>query len=75
MSIGLWQSEAGHFQWHIWKLAAALYEVTLAIDKIGTASGFQTSVTACVKAPNLLLIGHVKITFFSSAIFNISCIE
>ena len=47
----------------------------LAIDKIGTGSGFQTNVSACVKAPNLLLIGHVKITFVSSTVFNVSCID
>lgn len=35
-----WQFNSGHFQWHIWKLAAALYEVMLAMDKIGTGSGF-----------------------------------
>ena len=34
----------------------------LAVDKIGTGSGFQTNVSACVKAPNLLLFGHVEIT-------------
>ena len=42
----------------------------LAIDKIGTGSGFQTNVSECVKAPNLLLICHVKITF-SSIVFNV----
>ena len=42
----------------------------LAIDKIGTESGFQTNISACVKALNLLLIGHVKITF-SSIVFNV----
>ena len=74
MSINLWKSNSGHFQWHIWKLAAALYEVTLARNRIGAGSGLGTSVSACVKAPNLLLIGHVK-TFISSMIFNVSCID
>ena len=46
----------------------------LAIDKIGIGYGFQTSVSACVKAPNLL-IGNVKITFVSSTVFNVSCID
>ena len=46
----------------------------LATDKIGIGYGFQTSVSACVKAPNLL-IGHVKITFVSSTVFNVSCID
>jgi hypothetical protein len=45
----------------------------LAIDKFETGSGFQTKVSACVKAPNLLLIGHVKITF-SSIILVMVCI-
>lgn len=40
MSTGLWQSDSDHFQQHIWKLAAALYEVMLKIDKIGAGSGF-----------------------------------
>ena len=31
-------------------------------------------VSACVKTPNLLLVGHVKITFVSSTVFNVSCI-
>jgi hypothetical protein len=35
----------------------------LAVDKIGTGSGLWASVSASVKAPSLLLIGHVKITF------------
>lgn len=45
------------------------------MDKTGIRSGFQTSVTACVKPPNLLLIGHVKITFVSSTVFNVSYID
>ena len=32
-------------------------------DKIGIPSGFQTNVSAYVKASNLLLIDHVKILF------------
>jgi len=74
-STDLWQPEAGHFQWHIRKLPAALYEVMLAIDKIGTGSGLQTSVSARAKAPNRLLIGHVKFTFVSSKVLNVSCIH
>ena len=46
----------------------------LAIDKIGTGSGFQTNISARVKAPNLLLVSHVKISF-SSMVFNLSCID
>jgi hypothetical protein len=59
MSIGLWQSDSGYFQLHIWKLAAALFEVMLEIEKIETGSGFRISVSECVKAPSLLLIGHI----------------
>ena len=33
------------------------------------------NISAYVKAPNLLLIGHVKITFVSSTVFNVSCID
>lgn len=32
MSIGLWQSETGHLQRHIYKLAVALYKVALVIE-------------------------------------------
>ena len=38
-------------------------------------SRFQKSVNASVKAPNLLLIGHVKITFDSFRVFNVSLID
>lgn len=55
----------------------------LAIDKTGrrsrfrtmTGSGFWTNVNTCAKAPHLLLIGHVKITFVYSTIFNVNCID
>ena len=53
-------------------LAVVLYDDMLAIDKIGTGSEFQTNVSACVKVPNLLLIGHFKITFISSTLFNVN---
>ena len=33
------------------------------------------NLSTCVKAPNLLLIGHVKITFVPSTVFNVSCID
>jgi hypothetical protein len=47
----------------------------LATDKSETYSGFQASVSPCVKSPNLLLIDHVKITFVSPSVFNVSCID
>jgi hypothetical protein len=47
----------------------------LAIDKVRTEPGFWTNVSACVKAPNLLLTGHVNITFVSFTVFNISCVD
>ena len=71
MFIGFWQLETGHFQRHIWKLTVSLYKVILVTDKIETGSGFQTSVSA----RNLFLIGHVKIPFVSSTVFNVSCID
>ena len=52
-----------------------MYEATFPVDKIGTGCEFQTSVSACVKALDLLLTGHVKITFVSSTVFNVSCID
>ena len=64
MFIGFWQLETGHFQRHIWKLTVSLYKVILVTDKIETGSGFQTSVSACVKAANLLLMGYIKIACF-----------
>lgn len=47
----------------------------MAIDKIGTGSGFGTSVSACVEVPDLLLIGRVKITFVSLMAFNVNCVN
>lgn len=41
------------------------------MDKVGVGSGL--GVGACVKTPNLLLIGHVKITFIYSIVLNVSC--
>ena len=73
MSIGLWQSEAGKSIQHIKKLAVA--EVALAIENIGTGSGFWTSAISYVKTPNRLLICLVKITFVSSTVFDVSCID
>jgi hypothetical protein len=60
-----------------------LYEAPFAVDKIRigsrfrtmTGSGLRTSVSVCVKAPNLLFIGHVKITFVSSMVDKVSCID
>jgi hypothetical protein len=37
--VFIWKADSEHFQRHIWKLAAALYEDMLAVDKIGTGSG------------------------------------
>lgn len=45
------------------------------MDKIETGSRFWTNVSACIKTPNLLLIGHVKITFVSSTVFSVSHID
>jgi hypothetical protein len=35
----IWKASSGHFQRHIWKLAAALYDVMFAVDKNRTGSG------------------------------------
>ena len=35
MTAFIWKAGSGHFQRHIWKLVAVLYEVTFAVDKIG----------------------------------------
>jgi hypothetical protein len=48
----------------IGKLSTVLYDVMLAIYKIDTGAGFQTNFNACVKASNLLLIGHIEIMLF-----------
>ena len=52
-----------------------MYEVTFAVEKNDTGSRFWTNVSTCVKTPNLLFIGHVKVTFVSSTIFNVSYID
>lgn len=67
ITVLLGKTGSGHFQRQIWKLAAVIYEDMLAIDKIGigsrirtmTGSGLWTSVSACIKAPKLLLFCHV----------------
>lgn len=64
-------------------MTTVLYELTFTVDKIGTGSGlrtmagsgFQTSVSTCIKVPNLLLIGHVENTFAFSPIFNLIFID
>jgi hypothetical protein len=75
MTVFIWKAGFGHCQRHIWKIAAVLYDDILTIDKIGIGSRLQTCVSACVKAPSHLLIGHVKITFASSMIFNVCYID
>ena len=65
LEMAVFMQKTGHFQRRTWKFTTALYGVKFAVDKIGSGSGFQTSFSACVKAPNLLLIGHVKILFYN----------
>ena len=74
ITVFIWKIGSGHFQRHL-KIDHCLYKITSAVNKIGAGSKFQTSVSAYIKATNLLLIGHVKITFVSSTVFNVSCID
>ena len=41
MTVFIWKATSGHFQRHIWKLFAVLYEVTFAVDKIGQGLDFE----------------------------------
>ena len=41
MTVFIWKAGSGHFQRHIWKLVAVLYEVTFAVDKIGQDLDFE----------------------------------
>jgi hypothetical protein len=41
MTVFIWKAGSGHFQRHIWKLVAVLYEVTFAVDKIGQDVDFK----------------------------------
>jgi hypothetical protein len=41
MAVFIWKAGSGHFQRHIWKLVAVLYEVTFAVDKIGQGLDFK----------------------------------
>jgi hypothetical protein len=52
-----------HYQKRIWKLKTAFYDVMFAVYKLEQDLDFIKIVSACVKAPNVLLTGHVKITF------------
>ena len=56
MAVGIWKAGSGHFQRHIWKLAAALYDVMFSVDKNGTRAGIKVNVTSCTIPPKLLLI-------------------
>ena len=62
---------SGHFQRYIFKFTTDLHYVMFAVEKIGTGSRFLTILSACIKAPNVLLIFHVKITFVSSTVFKL----
>ena len=68
MTVGIWRTGSGHFQRHIWKLAAALYDVVFAMDKNGTCSGVIVNITSCITPPNLLLIGNVTFVIGSDEI-------
>lgn len=59
VTVGIWRAGSGHFQKHIWKLAAAFYDVSFAVDRNGTGSGVKVNVTPCFALPSLLLIGNV----------------
>ena len=36
MTVFIWKAASRHFQRHIWKLVAVLYEVTFAVEKNGS---------------------------------------
>ena len=42
---------------------------------MGQGLDFKKNLSTCFKTPNLLLIGHVKITFVSSMVDKVSCID
>ena len=73
MTVGIWRANSGKFQRHIWKLAAALYDVVFAMDKNGTCSGVIVNITSCITPPNLLLIGNVTFVIGSDNEFSVSC--
>jgi hypothetical protein len=41
MSVGIWKAGSRHFERHVWRLAAVLYDVMFAVDKNGTGWGWR----------------------------------
>ena len=41
MTLFIWKPVSGHFQRHIWKLVAVVYEVTFAVYEVGQALDFE----------------------------------
>ena len=52
-----------------------MYEVTFAVDKIGQDLDFKQVLVHVLRLLIFYLIGHIKITFVSSTVFNVSCID
>ena len=73
MTTGTWRAGPGYFQRHIWKLAAASYDVMFAVDKNGTGSGVKVNVTSCITSPNILLIGDFTFVIGADNEFSVSC--
>ena len=72
MTTGTWRAGPGYFQRHIWKLAAASYDVMFAVDKNGTGFRIKVNVKSCVTPPNLSIIGNFTLFVGSDNEFNVS---
>ena len=74
MPTGLQQSDSGHFQGNIWKLALSM-KLCQKYTKLGQQLDFEQKLVVVLRLLNLLLIGLVKINFVSSTIFNVRCAD
>jgi hypothetical protein len=53
MTVGIWRAGSENFGRHIWKLAAALYDVMFAVYKVGTGSRVKENVPSYITLPDL----------------------
>ena len=64
----IWTAGSGNIHRHISELAAVIYEVTLAVNRIGAGYDFEQMLVHVLRLLIFYLIGHIKITFFFNSI-------
>jgi hypothetical protein len=71
--VGIRRAGPVHFQRHIWKLVAVLYDVTFPVDKNVIGSSVKVNMTSYSNLPNILLIGNVTFVIGSDNELDVSC--